>query len=129
MRVQERHNIIETLLVLMQSPNKRVALKAGTSLDYLASRNSEIRKFILGRKDTLDKLIKLCGRESNSVSEVQVALFVRVIGCLAGLWPLNNKHIRILQCPDTEFELLRAFSDKWRTKKQECVGEYEVSHH
>ena len=71
-------------------------------------------------------LIKMCGKESNSVSEALVALLVRVLGCLAGLWPLNIKHLRVLQCPEEEFQVLISFCEKWRTKKHECVGIYNV---
>jgi hypothetical protein len=106
----------------MESTNKGVALKAGSTLDYLASRSASLRKFILKRNNTLETLIKMCGKESNSVSEAMVALLVRVIGCLAGLWPLNRKHLRILQCPDSEFTVLTTFCDKWRLKKSEISG-------
>ncbi len=123
----DNHNVLEVLVVLMESPNKGVALKAGSALDFLASRNTHLRRFILERKNTLDILIKMCGKESNSVSEAMVALLVRVIGCLAGMWPLNVKHVRILQCPQDEFDYLTSFCDRWRTKKQDCVGKCYLS--
>jgi hypothetical protein len=115
---------VQILLELMESAHKGVALKAGAALESIASRNPHLRHFILD-SDALPRIVAMitAGVDLGGVGEAMTALIVRVVGSLAGLWPLGSRHAHVLSCPEDEFRILVEFADRWQHKPRDCSAE------